>query len=395
MAVSDLRIGIFAWESLHSVRVGGIAPHVTDLSEILAEENEVHIFTRIGDESEYEEIRGVHYERCAHDQSGGIVDQMNAMCATMVERFYAVEEVFGKFDIIHGHDWHPVTALTEIKRRSNIPFIITYHSTEWGRNGNCHSDSWVSKEIAHREWLAGYESSSVITTSGQMHGEIRELYQIPDGKIEIIGNGVISCSKLNIDPGPTKERYGIHPLAPVVLFVGRMVHQKGVDLLIEAMPHILAHRWDVKFIFAGEGGFRQKYEELARELGVYQSCRFTGYVSDKELNELMKLCDLLCVPSRNEPFGIVVLEGWSVGKPVVGTEAVDVIDNFKDGIKAYMQPESIAWCINYMLDNPDLMKKMGETGEKRVKKFYTWDHIAKKTLEVYENVLRREHALDL
>jgi len=386
--MTHLRIGMFAWESLHSVRVGGIAPHVTDLSEILAEENEVHIFTRIGDESEYEEIGGVHYERCAHDQSGGIVDQMDAMCGAMVDRFYAVEAVFGRFDIIHGHDWHPVPALTEIKRRSNIPFVITYHSTEWGRNGNCHSDSWESREIAHREWLGGYESSAVITTSGQMQNEIRDLYQVPDEKISIIGNGVVACSKLGIDPGRTKERYGIHPLAPVVFFIGRMVHQKGVDLLIKAIPSVLRHRWDAKFIFAGEGGFRQRYEELARELGVYQSCRFLGYVSDKELNELMNLCDLLCVPSRNEPFGIVVLEGWSVGKPVVGTVAVDIIDNWKDGIKAYMQPESIAWCINYMLDNPDLMKKMGKTGKKRVEKFYTWEYIAKKTSEVYTNVLR-------
>jgi glycosyltransferase involved in cell wall biosynthesis len=388
MSVDTLRIGIFSWESLHSVRVGGIAPHVTDLSEILARENEVHIFTRIGDEGEYEEINGVHYERCAHDQSGGIVDQMNAMCGAMVDRFYAVEDTFGKFDIIHGHDWHPVPALDEIKRRSNIPFVITYHSTEWGRNGNCHSDSWESREIAHREWLAGYESSAVITTSGQMQNEIGNLYQIPDEKIEIIGNGVIACPRLAIDPGRVKERYGIHPLAPVVFFIGRMVHQKGVDLLIAAIPHILRHRWDVKFILAGEGGFRQKYEELARELGVHQSCRFPGYISDYELKELMNACDLLCVPSRNEPFGIVVLEGWSIGKPVVGTTAVDVIDNFKDGIKAYPHPESIAWCINYMLDNPDLMKKMGETGKRRVEKFYTWDHIAKKTLEVYEKVLR-------
>lgn len=379
---------MFAWEGIHSVMVGGIAPHVTNISEILADGDEVHIFTRIGDRSEYEEIDGVHYQRCAHDQSGGIVDQMNAMCEAMVDRFYAVEGIFGRFDIMHGHDWHPVLALCEIKKRSGIPFVITYHSTEWGRNGNAHSYSWESREISHREWLAGYESSAVITTSRCMHSEIRDLYQIPDEKISIIGNGVLACQKMNIDPGRVKERYGIHPLAPVVFFVGRMVHQKGVDLLIDTIPHVLRHRWDVKFIFAGEGGFRRRYEELARELGVYQSCRFLGYVPEDELGELINACDLLCVPSRNEPFGIVVLEGWSVGKPVVGTEAVDIIDNFMDGIKAYLYPDSIAWCINYMLDNPDLMKEMGKAGKERVKKFYTWDYIAKKTFEVYDTVLQ-------
>ncbi len=90
MSITDLRIGMFAWESMHSVRVGGIAPHVTDISEILADKNEVHIFTRIGDRSEYEKIDGVHYERCAHDQSGGIIDQMNVICEAMVNRFHEV-----------------------------------------------------------------------------------------------------------------------------------------------------------------------------------------------------------------------------------------------------------------------------------------------------------------
>jgi len=288
-------------------------------------------------------------------------------------------DTFGKFDIIHGHDWHPVLALSEIKKRSGTPSVITYHSIEWGRNGNVHSYSWESMEISHREWLAGYESSAVITTSRRMHSEITDLYQIPDEKISIIGNGVLACPKLDINQGRVKERYGIHPLAPVVFFVGRMVHQKGVDLLIEAIPYVLRHRWDGKFIFAGEGEIRWRYEELARELGVYESCRFLGYVSEEELELLMNACDLLCVPSRNEPFGIVVLEGWNVEKPVVGTKAVDIIDNFNDGIKAYLYPESIAWCINYVLDNPDLMKKMGETGKKRVEKFHTWDYIAKKT----------------
>ncbi len=164
-------------------------------------------------------------------------------------------------------------------------------------------------EISHREWLAGYESSAVITTSRRMHSAITDLYQIPDEKISIIGNGVLACPKLDINQGRVKERYGIHPLAPVVFFVGRMVHRKGVDLLIEAIPYVLRHRWDVKFIFAGEGEIRWRYEELARELGVYESCGFRGYVSEEELELLMNACNLLCVPSRNEPFGIVVLEG--------------------------------------------------------------------------------------
>jgi glycosyltransferase involved in cell wall biosynthesis len=79
--MKKLRIGMFAWESLYSVKVGGIALHVSELSEALAaKEHEVHIFTSSGGLGDYEQINGVHYHRVTHDQNGGIVNQMDRMC---------------------------------------------------------------------------------------------------------------------------------------------------------------------------------------------------------------------------------------------------------------------------------------------------------------------------
>ena len=71
--MKKIRIGLFSWESLYSIRVGGIAPHVSELSEALAAEgHEVHLFTR-GHENNDEIITGVHYHRVTCDQIGGIV----------------------------------------------------------------------------------------------------------------------------------------------------------------------------------------------------------------------------------------------------------------------------------------------------------------------------------
>ena len=109
--MKKIRIGMFSWESLYSIRVGGIAPHVSELSEALAAEgHEIHLFTR-GREKNDEIINGVHYHRVACDQNGGIVEQMNRMCDSMYCRFLDVREKAGKFDILHGHDWHPVNVL--------------------------------------------------------------------------------------------------------------------------------------------------------------------------------------------------------------------------------------------------------------------------------------------
>ena len=379
---------MLSWESLYSVKVGGVAPHVSELSEALARRgHEVHILTRRGDFDSYDKINGVHYQRVDFDSNGGIVYQMDSMSDAIYDRFGAVQKIFGKFDIVHGHDWHPILALNRIKNDYGLHYILTMHSTEWGRNGN-HFGDGVFKEISHREWLGGYESSQIIVTTKRMMDELIWLYSIPKIKISIIPNGIIAGKiRRRLDAGRIKEKYGIQPLDPVVLFCGRMNVQKGPDLLVEAIPQILKKRPDMKFIFMGEGDMRPSCERRAQELNVADSCRFLGYTSPSSKEELMNACDLMCVPSRNEPFGVVVLEAWDACKPVVATEAISIVRNFEDGLLAYIQPESIAWCINHLLENPEEMKKLSAAGYNRIEAEFSWDRIAKRTEEVYEKAL--------
>jgi len=381
---------MLSWESLYSIKVGGVAPHVSELSEALAKRgHEVHVFTRRGDFEPYDKINGVHYQRVDSDNSGDIIAQMNRMGEAFWDRFGAVQELFGDFDIVHGHDWHPVLALTKIKWDFGLPFLLTMHSTEWGRNGN-NFGYGISAEIAHREWLGCYEASEVIVTTRRMQEELMWIYSLPEDKIHIIPNGIaLGKMRRGLDAGRVKERYGIHPLAPMVLFCGRMSIQKGPDLLVEAVPRILSCRPDARFIFMGEGGMRSDCERRARELGVADACRFLGYTTSSEKEELVNACDLMCVPSRNEPFGVVVLEAWDACKPVVATEAVSIIKNFEDGLLAYVQPESIAWCINRLLANPEEMKRLATAGCSRIASEFSWERIAKRTEDVYDLALKK------
>jgi glycosyltransferase involved in cell wall biosynthesis len=378
-----LRIGHFTWEAQYGLKVGGITPHITAVAEGLAARgHEVHVFTRRGNFPEYDLIRGVHYQRVPHDYGGSIVEQMDRMCRAMADRFFAVESLHGEFDVLHAHDWHPVLAMPGIKGRCPVPWVFTYHSTEWGRAGNLHPRDDIGREIARREWLGAYEAREVIVTSHNLWNEVRALYQVPEAKTHLVPNGATSLRR-EVDPARVRKGAGIPPAAPVVLFVGRMTYQKGPDLLLEAVPRVLAHRGDVRFVFAGAGDLQGPCEARARELGVAGACRFLGYVTDDQVADWMNACDLLAVPSRNEPFGIVALEAWSCGKPVIGTEAVDLIHNFVDGIRAYVQPESVAWCINQVIGKPEVMREMGERGRAKVEKEYNWERILDQTLAVY------------
>ncbi|WP_209683289.1 glycosyltransferase family 4 protein [Methanohalophilus levihalophilus] len=379
---------MFSWESLYSVKVGGLAPHVSELSEALVSMgHSIHIFTRNNGLSPNEKINGVYYHRVDHDLSGGIVHQMDGMCDAMYSSFMEISAEYGSFDMLHVHDWHPINVVSRLKSELGIPFIITYHSTEWGRNGNIHGNWWEAEEISHREWKGGYESSRVIVTSKNFKDEIQYLYQIPDYKISTIPNGIFRGKmKRDVDAGEVKKRFGIHPFAPVILFIGRMNFQKGPDILVESVPKVLDHRWDAKFVFIGEGELRPHCEYLADRAQVSGSCHFLGYVNDKTLKDWINACDILCVPSRNEPFGIVVLEGWDAEKNIVATDAVTIIDNFFDGVLVFQNPDSIAGGINYVLDNLH-DDKFGKAGRELIKNKYNWYKIAEKTAEVYASAL--------
>lgn len=387
-----MRIAILSWESLYTIQVGGLAVAATRLAEELAKEGyEVYFFTRRAPgQPQYMTINNVHYYTCVFDPGQNSLSFAYNMSKAMVSGVHEVEKYEGEFDIIHGHDWLVVDALHDLKNEGK-PIILTYHSTEYGRNGGMFGDWWEFKEISGKEWYGGYIANKVTTVSNYMKNELHWLYKIPLDKIEVIPNGIDPLSvKLNVDPGKVKEKYGIHPLAPVVQFIGRLEYQKGPDLLVEAIPKILANRWDVKFIFAGQGSMKNYLEKRVQELNVAHAVRFLGFVPHWEFLELINACDIVCLPSRNEPFGIALLEAWAAEKPVVATDVGGLgenIDNFINGVKVYVNPDSVAWGINYLLNSPEEMRKMALEGSKKVLKF-SWKNIINKLINVYNMVLK-------
>jgi len=146
--VESLKIAIFCWESLYAERVGGLASAATHLAETLAKHHEVHYFTRgqVKDQT----ISDVNYHYC-QPQGNNIVEYCDSMSRGMVENFQRSDKD-QKFDYLHFNDWHAVQALHVLQDRNTI---LTYHSTEYGRNGNQYGDWWEYKEISGKEWYGG------------------------------------------------------------------------------------------------------------------------------------------------------------------------------------------------------------------------------------------------
>ncbi len=384
-----MRIAILSWESMHSVHVGGIAFHVSELACALERKgHEVHVFTRMGrpDHAYYEWVDGVHYHRCPFSSNPDFIEEIHNMNRSFVDALFATEDHIGRFDIIHANDWLTSLAMAWIKDGRGHRTAFTVHSTEYGRCGN-NFYGGNSERIRHFEWLGCYKADHVIAVSKTLKDEVCWMYSVPDWKVDVIYNGVSYWNYDGwIDCATVKRMYDIGPLDPMVLFTGRMVYQKGPDLLVSAIPYLLNFYPNAKFVFAGDGEMRWSVEDQARHMGVSHAARFLGYQNGWKLKDLFKACDCVCVPSRNEPFGIVILEAWSAGKPVVASSnggPSEIVWHDVNGFKIYDNPESIAWGVGTLLEDFDHARWMGRNGRVAVETVFSWDVIGNELLSVY------------
>jgi glycosyltransferase involved in cell wall biosynthesis len=385
-----MRIALLAWESLHSIAVGGVGVHVTELAAALERKgHEVHVFTRMGQgQAHYQRIDGVHYHRCPFALHPDFVEEVNNMCRSFVHYVFETENFIGPFDVVHAHDWLAANAMIWIKQGRGRKSVFTMHSTEYGRCGN-HFFAGRSARVRYQERAGTFWADRVIAVSQALRHEVMWMYEVPGWKASAIYNAVnVRHFDGWLDPGGVKARYGIGPTDPTVLFSGRLVYQKGPDLLVEAIPGILRYYPGAKFVFVGDGEMRPFVERRTHELRVAHATRFLGYRNGGELIDLYKACDAVCVPSRNEPFGIVVLEAWSAGKPVIASKnggPDEYVWHEVNGLKIYPNPNSVGWGVGTLFTNFEWARWMGRNGRVAVESAFTWDRIADRVLEVYNH----------
>jgi len=270
--------------------------------------------------------------------------------------------------------------------------VFTMHSTETGRCGNV-AYAGQSATIRGIEGHACHAAERVIAVSGVLKEEVCNHYSVDGRKVEVIYNGIHAQPIVNMEwqddwTGNTKRDKGFDVMAPMFLFVGRLAVQKGPDLLLDAIPMVLQARGDAKFVFVGDGHMKASLEAEANKRGIGHAVSFAGSVKSgtAHLKSLFKSCDAVVVPSRNEPFGIVVLEAWAAGKPVVATTCGgprDFVQPDKDGFLVDPNPGSIAWGICKICENFDHARWMGSHAQEKALNEFNWAFIAQKTVNIY------------
>ena len=276
-----------------------------------------------------------------------------------------------------------------IKNSYNIPIVATIHATEAGRNSGIHDE--VQRYINDTEWLLTYEASEVLVNSNYMKNELQRLFGLPFEKINVVPNGINLTNFNGVERDYDFRRQYAMDNEKIILFMGRLVYEKGVQNLISAMPKILANYHDAKLIIAGKGGMMDELKAQVEHMGISNKVYFTGYLNSKQVCKMYKAADISVFPSTYEPFGIVALEAMLAGVPTVVSDVGglnEIIEHGVNGMKSYAgNPNSLADSILTLLFDPQLCSKVTKNAKIKVKNEYNWTKIAQDTYFAYQKAI--------
>jgi glycosyltransferase involved in cell wall biosynthesis len=212
----------------------------------------------------------------------------------------------------------------------------------------------------------------------------------PGGKIVELPNGV-HLGSLDSAPRPANLDQRIQP-GRYLLFLGRLHWRKGVDLLLDAWARVPTEsRARMMLVVAGDGEERPALLAIAERLGIASQVHFAGIVLGSDKNWFLQNARGLCLPSRNwEAFGLVVLEAFAAGKPMIGTRLPGFEDLITPGSTGWLvppdSPVDLAHAVNELLVDDARLSQMAKTVRRKAET-YSWKAIAARHVELYEKLL--------
>lgn len=289
------------------------------------------------------------------------------------------------FDIIHAHDWMSFKAGIEAKNVSGKPLVVHVHSTEVERTGKNN----INQEIFSSE-KEGMEAADVVVAVSNLTKEIIvNFYQIPPKKIHVIHNGIDIYDYPPIDA----DNMTIHELKQagnkIVLFVGRIILQKGPDYFLKAAKKVLQYKQNVYFVITGSGKMEHQIITEAASLGISDKVLFAGFLRGDELNKVYRMADCFVMPSVSEPFGITALESVVNGTPVLISKQSGVREVLTHILTAdFWDVDELTNKILAVLNYDSLSMMLKIKAAEEVKNL-NWHVAAKKCIDIYRQVLNQ------
>ncbi|MEA2842997.1 MAG: alpha-maltose-phosphate synthase [Actinomycetota bacterium] len=305
-------------------------------------------------------------------------------------------------DLVHSHTWYANLGGHLAKLLHGIPHVVTSHSLEPMRPWKAEQlgGGYALSCFCERTALEG--ADAIVAVSESARADLLRVYPAVDPeRVGVIHNGV-DTEVYRPDPGTdVLERLGIDPDRPLVFFVGRITRQKGIDLLLDAAP--LLDPAAQLVLAAAAPDTPEMGAEVARRIHLLQGQR-TGviWVEDAlprtDVVQLLSHARAFVCPSVYEPFGLVNVEAMACGAPVVASAVggiPEIVVDGETGLLVPYDPEdrggfavALAESVNRLVADPDLARRFGEAGRRRVLDQFGWDAVARRTVDLYGATMR-------
>jgi len=232
--------------------------------------------------------------------------------------------------------------------------------------------------------LACKYSDIIFVPSNYSKNMIIKMYNLSPSKIFAVPNGVEKSILRNHNKDFDRNNVRL-------LFIGKLVAQKGVDILIKSIKNVVKRKYSVTLLIVGNGDLEQ-YKKLVLKLSLESNVKFMGFLIGDEKFELLKNSDIFVFPSNYESFGNVLIEAMASGLPVITTN-ITAIPEIVDTDSGILIPpndvNALAEAIIHLIENPDEMKRMGLAGYEKVENYFTWDAIISEKAKKISQTLRR------
>lgn len=390
---------MLSWE-YPPVMVGGLGRHVYALSRELARAgHDVVVLSRqpTGTDATThpttdERVDGLrvvrvaedppHLEFCERDLVAWVLGLGHALVRAALTRLGDWRP-----EVVHAHDWLVGHAAITLADAWGVPLVATIHATEAGRHAGWLTTA-LNRQVHSTEWWLVNRADAVVTCSAAMRDEVAALFDLDPESITVIPNGITPqrwrVTRNQVED--TRARW-VPDGEPLLLYVGRLEYEKGVQDLISALPRIRRRHPGTRLVVAGSGGQRDRLEEHARARRVQRSVTFAGQLSDEELAALLAAADAVVLPSRYEPFGLVALEAVAAGAPLVASRAGglgEVVVDGETGVSfAPGDIDGLAEAVGRVLDDPAAAARRARAARARLTAAFDWSTIAAQTAAVY------------
>ncbi|MFG1955023.1 glycosyltransferase family 4 protein [Micromonospora sp. NPDC048830] len=393
------RVLMLSWE-YPPVLVGGLGRHVHALSVALAAAgHHVTVVTRHAPGAPLEEYAdGVRILRAPEDPvtfplaTGSLLAWTMAFNHTLTRTALRATEA-GTYDVIHAHDWLVAHTAITLRDHLDLPLVTTVHATEAGRH-----QGWLPDEMNRtihgvEHWLST-ESNRVIACSGYMRDQVTQLFDLPGDRVDVVPNGVDGRAWHAHPRAVAATRARFAGTGPLVGYAGRLVYEKGVQHLVDAVPYLRERHPGLRVVIAGDGPYRNDLVDQAHRLRLADTVRFAGFLDATQLPAVLAATDATVIPSLYEPFGMIALEAAAAGAPLAVAATGGLAEIVEPGVTGvtfpHGDPDALAGAVDRLLGDEVLSRRMARRARAMVDERYGWATIAAHTASRYA-AARREH----